>query len=171
MSSVALHGFCSRLNAFILVDPTRTESTMALSFASLHGLPRRVVREPPSMVVRVLCSPTLSVRSASGLYHTKHVLSVVPFQRTWDIILGRDWCVAAGAEVQSGVLLDPAWLPSDPCYLWCAGKKRTLPCIPRVRFSSFLSVPFLPVDSPFVDDPFCECVLVLFFFTLLIPPT
>ena len=101
---------------------------MDMTYATHHNIPRNVIREAPSMVVRVLCSVALSVRSVGGFYQTTHTLSVVPFQRTWDIILGRDWCLAAGASVEMGSVLDPIGSSTDHRYLWCAVNDRTLHC-------------------------------------------
>lgn len=124
MPSVAVQGFCGRFSAFILVDPGRPRSTIDFAFTRSHNLPQTLVRRSDSAAVEAFCMGPVSIRSSSGVYQTRHPMAVSVSQRTWDIILGEDWCRATGAVVDSGCVLDPP--PSDTVNgIWCGSAECT----------------------------------------------
>lgn len=155
MPFVAVHGFYARFSAFIPVDSSRSVSTIDSAFARSHNLPQAFEREPGSTAVRAYCMGPISVCSVTGFYQTRHPLAVTPFQHTWDVILGQDWCCAMGADVANGHVLDPAIGSASITGIWCANNSCTWHFVFGVaQYLSLSLVPSLPPTSPFFLNPF-----------------
>ncbi|KAI0750603.1 hypothetical protein BC629DRAFT_1297572, partial [Irpex lacteus] len=92
MSSLSVFGRYRDIGAHFLVDPSRLNSSVSLSFALHHNIPRSV-QTSGGAVAQVSCTGPITVPSVSGYYQSSFPMNVV-YQDRWDVILGRDWCEA-----------------------------------------------------------------------------